>query len=145
MTDSKITKTGRIIVARLMPGEDILESLEKLVRAHNIRGGQLQLIGAIARAHLGYFDREKNKYAEFSVEEDLEVVSCMGNISRLIDGSPVVHAHMIVADRTGRTYGGHLLKGCEVSVTIEIVINEFQDEIQRAIDETSGLNLIKLQ
>ncbi|MCF2135967.1 MAG: DNA-binding protein [Candidatus Thorarchaeota archaeon] len=144
MTDSSITKTGRTIVARLMPGEDILKSLERLVLEHNIRGGQLQLIGAVARAHLGYFDREKNQYVDFTVEEDLEVVSCMGNISRLAEGTPVVHAHMVVADRTGRTYGGHLLKGTEVSVTIEIVINEFQDEIRRALDKTSGLNLIKL-
>ncbi len=127
-----------------MPGEDILASMEDLARKYDVRGGQLQLIGAVARAHLGYFDRESGKYIDFSVDEDLEVVSCMGNISRLADGTVVVHAHMVVADRTGRTYGGHLLKGSEVSVTIEIVITEFHDEIRRAVDEPTGLNLLKL-
>lgn len=144
MPDSKTTITKRTIIARMRPGEDILETLEGLVKKYDIRGGQLQLIGAVARAHLGYFDRDEGKYKDFTVEEDLEVVSGMGNISRLQDDTIVVHTHMVVADEQGRCYGGHLLRGCEVSVTIEVVINEFEDEIQRTKDEVTGLNLLKL-
>ena len=103
------------------------------------------MIGAISKATLGYFDRPSKTYKSFTVDEDLEVVSCIGNISRTKDGTPVIHAHMIVADEKGKCYGGHLMPGCEVSVTIEMIINVFDDEMIRAKDPETGLNLLDIK
>jgi predicted DNA-binding protein with PD1-like motif len=143
MAKSIETTTKRMIIARMFPGDDVLATIEAVADKHGVRSGQLNLIGAIAGAKLGYFDVEKKEYEHFSVDEDLEVVSCMGNISTH-DGNLVVHAHMIVADNKGQCYGGHLMPGCVVSVTIELVIVETESELKRARDVETGLNLLNL-
>ncbi|TFG27452.1 DNA-binding protein [Candidatus Thorarchaeota archaeon] len=136
------SNTGRVVVVRLEPGEDIFKSIEKIVSDNKILSGQLSLIGAVSKVHLGYFDRHEKVYKDFVIDEDLEVVSCVGNISRLNDGY-VVHAHLVASDVNGKCYAGHLMEGCEVSVTIEIVITEFA-EMTRTRDESTGLNLLNL-
>lgn len=136
------TTTGRVLVARLEPGEDILKSIEKLVNEYSISSGHFSLIGAVSRTHLGYFDRQANIYKDFVLDEDLEIVSCIGNISRHND-ERVIHAHVVASDEKGRCYGGHLMEGCIVSVTIEIVITEFP-MMRRALDEVTGLKLLDL-
>jgi predicted DNA-binding protein with PD1-like motif len=139
------TKSVNTIIARLEPGEDILGTLEILVLEHNIKAGHLILIGAVSKAKLGYFDRKSKEYKSFTMDEDLEVTSCMGNIARLDDGTPVIHAHMAVADEEGKTFSGHLMKGCEVSVTIEVVLTILDGELKRGKDPATGLNLLQLK
>jgi len=134
--------TGKVLVIRLEPGEDIIKSIEKVVAEHKLLSGHLSLIGAVSKVHLGYFDLDEKVYKDFTIDEDLEIVSCVGNISRLNEGY-VVHAHVVASDVKGKCYAGHLMEGCVVSVTIEIVITEFT-EMSRARDEITGLNLLDL-
>lgn len=143
MVQTLETRTNRVVVARMQPGEDVIETIETVAKMHNIVAGQISLIGAIAGAKLGYFDLDTKSYKHFSVDEDVEVVSCMGNIS-MHEDSLVIHAHMIVADERGRCYGGHLLPGCKVSVTIELFITEVEGKLLRAKDSDTGLNLLAL-
>ena len=143
MVRSVQTESKRVIFARMYPGEDVLESIEAVAKKHGVRSGQLSLIGAVSKAKLGYFHREAVEYRDFTVEEDVEVVSCMGNIATH-EGNLVVHAHMIVADEAGKCWGGHLLLGCEVSVTIELVIIETELELTRKRDDKTGLNLLHI-
>ena len=141
MTRVHVTKTtGRVVIARLEPGEDILHAIEKVAAAHNIQSGYINMIGAVSGVHLGYFDREEKEYKEFTVKEDLEIVSGIGNITTY-DNNYVIHAHLVAADQNGKCYGGHLLEGCEVSVTIELIITEIP-ELARAIDGVTGLKLL---
>ena len=134
--------TGRVIVIRLEPGEDILKSIEKIVAENKLLSGHLSLIGAVSKVHLGYFNLHEKVYKDFTIDEDLEIVSCVGNISRLKEDYGV-HAHVVASDVDGKCYAGHLMEGCVVSVTIEIVITEFT-EMSRARDEATGLNLLDL-
>ncbi|MHA1480244.1 MAG: PPC domain-containing DNA-binding protein [Candidatus Thorarchaeota archaeon] len=138
------TKIENTFVTRMVLGEDILKTIQEIASENKISAGQLSLIGAISKATLGYFDRQSKQYRSFSIDEDLEVVSCMGNIAIAENGDYIVHAHMIVADEKGKCYGGHLMEGCEVSVTIELVINVFDGKLLRAIDTDTGLNLLNL-
>jgi predicted DNA-binding protein with PD1-like motif len=141
MTRVHVTKpTGRVVIARLEPGDDILHSIERVANEHEIQSGHLSMIGAVAGVHLGYFDREDKAYKEFTVEEDLEIVAGIGNITRY-EETYVIHAHLVAADQTGRCYGGHLLDGCKVSVTIELVVTEIP-ELKRGIDKGTGLKLL---
>lgn len=144
MVSVKIAQSVKTIIARLHPGDDILESLENLVLEHNVRAGHLALIGAISGATLGYFDVHRREYLSFTISEDLEVTSCTGNIAYSEDGKPVVHAHMVVADEKGKSYSGHLMRGCKVSVTIEIILTVLDGELRRSIDSATGLNLLDL-
>ncbi|TFG34964.1 DNA-binding protein [Candidatus Thorarchaeota archaeon] len=138
-----LTKTtGRVLVVRLEPGEDILKSIVRAVNEHSISSGYLSLIGAVSSVHLGYFDRDANVYRDFTIHEDLEIVSCVGNVSKH-NGDNVVHAHVVASNEKGQCYGGHLMEGCTVSVTIEIVITEIPLMV-RCLDEATGLNLLDL-
>jgi predicted DNA-binding protein with PD1-like motif len=137
-----VESTGRIVIARLEPGEDILHSIENIATERELLSAHVSMIGAVSKVHLGYFDRAKKEYKDFTLEEDLEIVSGVGNISRHGD-KYVVHAHIVAADETGRCYGGHLLEGCEVSVTIELVISEVT-ELKRSRDNLTGLNLLDI-
>lgn len=143
MVRSIQTEAKRVIFARMEPGEDVLETIETVAAEYGIRSGQVSLIGAISLATLGYFHIETNEYRDFTVDEDVEVVSCIGNISTL-NGKAMVHAHMIVANETGKCFGGHLMSGCRVSVTIELVIIETAEELTRTRDEGTGLNLLNI-
>ncbi|MFW9805162.1 MAG: PPC domain-containing DNA-binding protein [Candidatus Thorarchaeota archaeon] len=143
MVRSIQTEIKRVIFARMEPGEDVLGSIEEVAKTHKVKSGQLSLIGAVSKAHLGYFHREASEYRDFSVDKDVEVVSCIGDIS-MHDGNLVVHAHMIVADEDGKCWGGHLLSGCEVSVTIELVLIETEIALIRKRDDFTGLNLLHI-
>ena len=46
-----------------------------------------------------------------------EIVSLVGTLS--VNGS---HLHLSVSDSTGRTIGGHLLDGCKIYTTAELLI-----------------------
>ena len=52
-------------------------------------------IGGFSRATLGYFDVDRSSYRPIPVEEQVEVLSLIGDIARGDDG-PKVHAHVVV-------------------------------------------------
>ena len=63
-----------------------------------------------------------------------EIVSLVGTLS--VNGS---HLHLAVSDSTGRTIGGHLLDGCRVYTTAEIVLGELPEvEYRRETDPAFG-------
>lgn len=138
-----LTKPKRVVIARLEPGEDVLETIEKVAASHGIRTASMSAIGALSKAKLAFFDRRSRTYKEMSIDKDLEVVSCIGNVSTN-EGKPMAHAHMCVADDSGNCYGGHLRKGCQVSVTMELVLMEVGEEVTREKDSASGLNLMNI-
>ena len=48
------------------------------------------------------------------------------------------HLHLAVSDADGRTIGGHLLPGCRVYTTAEVVLGEARDLVfTRAVDGTT--------
>ncbi|MHA1949880.1 MAG: PPC domain-containing DNA-binding protein [Candidatus Thorarchaeota archaeon] len=143
MVRSIQTEAKRVIFSRMYPGEDVLETIEAVATEYGVNSGHITLIGAVSGVKLGYFHLRANEYRDFTIDEDVEVVSCMGNISTL-NGKPMVHAHIIVSDEKGKCYGGHLMRGCKVSVTIELVITETEIDLARARDETTGLNLLNI-
>jgi hypothetical protein len=143
MVRSLPTKPRRVIVARLEPGEDVLETIEKVAANHGIRTASLTGIGALSKAKLAFFDRSSRSYREVSIDKDLEIVSCIGNVC-MNEGKPMVHAHMSVADESGNCYGGHLRAGCQVSVTMELFLVEVAEEITREKDSATGLNLMNV-
>ncbi|HRD52126.1 MAG TPA: DUF296 domain-containing protein, partial [Flavobacteriales bacterium] len=53
------------------------------------------------------------------VEGDLEVCALCGTLSK-----HGLHVHLAVADGDGRMTGGHMLQGCLVRTTLEVVIQE---------------------
>ena len=99
-------------------------------------------IGAFRDATLGYFDWEAKEYLKIPVNEQVEVLSLIGDVA-LKDGEPKVHAHVVVGRSDGSTRGGHLIEA-HVRPTLEVIVTESPVHLHKQVDEESGLALIRL-
>ncbi|UCG90292.1 MAG: DNA-binding protein [Candidatus Heimdallarchaeota archaeon] len=129
----------RNYLLRLFRGEDILISLQNFCK-HNpdIGSGQIQGIGAVSTANIGFFDGKR--YLENTFTENLEIVSLLGNIAQ----NQIVHLHGIFGRVDGSCVGGHVMSGCIVSVTCEIQISVMDPQVTREEDPYTKLKLLKL-
>jgi predicted DNA-binding protein with PD1-like motif len=126
----------------LATGEEAVAGLERFAAEQRITGASLTGIGAFRRLTWGYFDWDRKDYERTKLEEQVEVVSLVGNLARKGD-QPKLHAHIVVARRDGAAVGGHLLEGY-VRPTLEIVVIETPAYLRRRMDEETGLALIDL-
>jgi len=132
-------KAGKIIFARLFEEEDLLEAITQTAEKGRIKAGFFFLIGTLKKAKMGFF--HQGRYQPIEMAEPLEIVSCMGNIS-IKQNEPLVHAHIAVSNRKGEVFGGHVLPGCVIAATGELVLIEALDvELQRKLDEKTQLYL----
>ena len=106
---------------RLLPGQDLFEEIENFVAENTITAGvPLACVGSLTIATLRLANRETfDRY-----EGHFEIVSLTGTVST--HGS---HLHISISDGTGRTIGGHLVPGCKIYTTAEIVIGSFPELI----------------
>ena len=123
-------------------GEEVNQTLLDFAQSNQIHAAQLSAIGAFSRVTLGYFDPASKDYKQIPIEEQVEVVSLIGNLTRK-NGEPKLHAHVVVGKSDGIAYGGHLLTA-KVWPTLEVVLIESPQYLQRRVDEETGLPLIDL-
>ncbi|MGA1974062.1 MAG: DUF296 domain-containing protein [Conexivisphaerales archaeon] len=132
---------GRVIVANLSRGSDLLESLEKLASESNVVGGIFTAIGAVGKAAFTYYDQTNREYVSITMDEELEIVSCSGNFG-VLDGRPKIHCHVVFSDRKGRAFGGHLTKGTEVFVGEVHLMEVGGVELERKEDPATGIAML---
>lgn len=121
-----------ILVKRLKPNQDIYLELQALVTAHKIQAGVvLSLVGSVKEGSLRYADQQEATM----LKGPLEIVSATGTL-----GASGMHVHASLSDSTGKTYGGHLMRGNLVYTTCEIVVHDFSNEwkFERVLDVTTG-------
>lgn len=122
-------------------GDEAKQGLTAFAREHDACAAQFTAVGGFRRAVLGYFDPEKKAYTKIPIEEQVELLSCIGDIAVKPDGSPEVHAHVVVGRSDGTTRGGHLLEA-EVWPTMEVILRDAPGYLRRVHDEETGLALI---
>lgn len=134
-------KTKNIIVRRLRPGADLLEELQAMALKEDISLGLVSGIGGLKSAAVGIFLPDESRYETREFKGELEICHLSGNIS-LKEGRPFVHAHLVISDRQGRAWGGHLLPGCRIFVA-EVVILSLEGAKRERLPQTelSGLAL----
>src|SRR5207249_4652294 len=89
-------------------GDEVRAGLTDFAKDQRLAASQITAIGALSDVTLGYFDRETKKYREIPVQEQVEVMSLLGDV--VIDkGEPSLHAHIVVGKADGTAHGGHLL------------------------------------
>nr|WP_230679023.1 PPC domain-containing DNA-binding protein [Hymenobacter properus] len=125
------TSTLKTHALRLRPGDDLRQSITAFAKTHNIRAGAMvTCVGSLTVATL----RLANQEGPSVYRGRFEIVSLVSTLS--VNGS---HLHLAMSDSTGRTIGGHLLDGCRVYTTAEIVLSELTElEFRREPDPTFG-------
>ena len=130
----------RTFVGQLPNGADLYESLTKIVQAEDITVGRIVAIGATTHAVVATYDQKKKKYVNMEFRGGMEILTCSGNVS-LRDGKPFVHIHVLLGDKKGKVFGGHVMPGTKVFVC-EVFIDEFEGEgLERSLDQHTGLFL----
>jgi predicted DNA-binding protein with PD1-like motif len=132
----------RTFVVVLDKGDEAVETLTSFAAREQIAAASLTAIGAFRSATVGYFDRETKSYAETPLDEQVEVLSLIGDLA-IAKQRPKLHAHVVLGRRDATTRGGHLLRG-EVWPTLEVVVTEAPAHLQRRTDPETGLALIDL-
>lgn len=116
---------------RLRPGQDLKKELQRFVDEQKIAAACILTgVGSLQKTTL----RLANQETYHVYEQKMEMVSLVGTLSTA--GS---HIHLSVSDSTGATIGGHLVDGCEIYTTAEIVIGVLpQLRFAREPDATYG-------
>ena len=123
-------------------GDEAMSGLNAFARDHHLAGSQLTAIGAFSDVTLGYFQRESREYRRIRLEEQVEVLSLVGDVA-LENGQPRVHAHVVIGRGDATVRGGHLLEG-HVWPTLEVVVQESPRQLVRRFDPEVGIALIDL-
>lgn len=121
---------------------DLLLYLKDLIKKLGINTGVINFIGALRSAALHYYIQDEKRFHKNTFEGPMEIVSGIGNIATLND-ELVIHCHVVLADKNGTCYGGHLAEGSKVFAA-EIHIRELSPQVKRSFDPVTGLNLLQV-
>ncbi|HEY9548748.1 MAG TPA: PPC domain-containing DNA-binding protein [Kiloniellaceae bacterium] len=125
-------------------GDEVIADLSAFTREQKLGAAQFTGIGAFSRLTLGFFDWETKEYKRIPVEQQVEVVALIGDVTLDESGKPTLHPHVVVSKPDGTALGGHLLKG-EVRPTLEVILHEAPAHLQRRHDPETGLALIRIE
>ena len=132
-------KTFAIVLDK---GDEVISNLLTFAKEENLSASHFTAIGAFERVTLGFFERDRKDYKKTTIDEQVEVLSLIGDIA-LADDKPKVHAHVVIGKADGTAHGGHLLEA-RVWPTLEVFLIESPQSLHREMDKETGLALIKL-
>jgi uncharacterized protein len=121
-------------------GDEAMSAIASFAAERRLRATQFTAIGAFSRVVVAYFDWTTKEYRRIPIDEQVEVLSLLGDIT-VHEEKPNVHAHVVVGKADATAHGGHLFEG-HVRPTLEIVMTETPSHLHRRFDPESGLNLI---
>jgi len=136
---------GRVFVARLEDGESVYDVVEEIARRENIKAASVLGIGGMRSGKVVTGPESPTgeivpHYEEFDDARELVGVGTLF----MSEGKPSLHFH------AGIGRGESALVGCprggmSVFLVLEVIIIELLDvKAERALDEGSGLRLLKI-
>lgn len=116
---------------RLIRGQDLLEELKKFVAQKNIAAATVaSAVGCVTCARI----RDASGVDIHELKENMEIVSLTGTLSK-----NRTHLHIALSKKDLSTIGGHLLEGCLINTTAEIVLLGLDNwEFASEFDATTG-------
>lgn len=123
-------------------GDEVATGLLAFAKEKGLVGSHFTAIGALSDVTLGFFDWDKKDYRKLQINEQVEVLSLIGDVA-LNKGEPKVHAHVVVSKSDGTAHGGHLIEA-HVRPTLEVILVESPEHLVRKTDDETGLALIDL-
>ena len=141
MRHKQVSTTPKTFVLVFDTGDEILTELKRFAFREKLADSSFKAIGGLSHAKVGWFNWETKKYeVAADLEDQVELLSLIGDIA---DGTPQVHAHMVVGCRDGSTRGGHLMEAY-VHPTCELVLTENPTHLRKQMDPESGIALIRV-
>jgi predicted DNA-binding protein with PD1-like motif len=125
----------KILALRLQPDQDLRQALQAFAIAQNLQAAFiLSAIGSFKQVALRFADQPSSAVWQGRYE----MLSLQGTLS--VHG---LHLHMAIADSQGQAFGGHLMDGCIIYTTAEIIIGASDDFIflRRPDTQTGFLEL----
>jgi predicted DNA-binding protein with PD1-like motif len=117
-------------VFRLEPGQDLCEQISSIAETVDA-AVVVCAVGSLSECRLRMAGVSEIK----SFDGPLEIVSVTGSL-----GAATHHVHISVSNSSGTVYGGHLVPGCKVYTTVELVLLDLSSDWQfiRKSDATTG-------
>jgi len=123
-------------------GDEVIGELGKFVREQEIEAASVTAIGAFSRAVLGYFQWETKQYKKIPVDQQVEVLSLLGDVA-VGDQGPTLHLHTVLGKADGSVVGGHLIEAY-VRPTLEVILIQPPSYLRKRKDSETGLALIDI-
>jgi len=129
---------AKVVPVRLNPGTDLKVEIERLVVQHQIKAGWIiTCVGSLSKYALRFANQKSASVAE----GHFEILSLVGTLS--ISGC---HLHICIGDERGAAIGGHLLEGCTIFTTAELIIGFNREFIfERKIGDKTGWRELTIQ
>lgn len=130
---------GRLIFARLLPGDDLMEGIRQVCKREGIYSGViLCCMGSLARTHFEYgrVSKDPTNEVPIIIDEPTSLLACQGIISSDGEGGEIyVHLHGSVQTNDRVVQGQHFADhGNIVFNLVELVVADVQIELVRAHD-----------
>lgn len=127
---------------RLESGEEVQATLVSWLASQAIGYAAVSGLGAVREITLSYWNADTLQYETHAREEQMEVVSLVGNVT-LKDDAPFLHLHVALGRRDLSLIGGHF-NDAIAHPTLEIWLQPESEPVRRVPDMASGLSLIDL-
>ena len=136
----KDTPEEKVYAIVFVKGDEVLSGLTDFAAKYKVGDAHFNGIGAVSSATTAWIDLEKKMYHPTVTNEQVEVLSLVGDIASF-NGKPVVHMHAVLGRRDGTTVGGHVWE-LNVNPTVEVFLTANTTPLGKRADPASGLKLI---
>ena len=118
---------------RLTKGQDLYKTIFEFCKQNDIDAGVIGSgVGCVTQAKI----RDAGGKNIQTLVEPLEIVSLMGTVSK-----KRLHIHISLAKEDLSVVGGHMVEGCLVNTTCELIILALESYgFSKTFDETTGYN-----
>lgn len=121
-------------------GDEVFSGISDFARQNKVGAASFTAIGAFSDATVAWFDRSRKEYKLIPIDEQVELISMVGDIA-LSGDQPVVHTHVALATSFGAAKGGHLIEA-HVFPTVELFLTAYPTPLRKLPDDTTDLKLI---
>lgn len=138
----KFKQAGSRYILSLDNHVSLIEALAEFCRERDILSGSIRGLGATNCATFRYLNPATMKYVDKTFDEQMELTSIEGNISRK-DGKVYLHVHVTASRSDYSCIGGHLLD-CRINGACELFVEDYGITVGRRLDPEIGINLYDL-
>ena len=138
----RVQRFDERFIVRIEGGEPVVASLLGFLGREEVGFANVSATGALSSARIGFWDPAQLTYVYTQFDEQLEVVSFVGNAS-IRDGEPFLHLHVALGRADLSVVGGHLQEAT-VNPTIEVWLRTEDVDVRRRRDPATGLDLLDL-